>query len=63
MLTPRQIECLQLTADGREAKEIAYKWRVTYQYIRNLKMQTFDALGVETSAHAVAQGLRRGLIS
>ena len=62
MLTPRQIEALQLVADGRKAKQIADAMGIGQKAVENALVRTRETLGALNSAHAVALALRAGLI-
>ncbi len=62
-LTPREIECLTLLAEGKSSKEIAavlsIHWKTVTTHIDNAKLK----LGVETRIAAVVTAMRAGLIA
>jgi DNA-binding NarL/FixJ family response regulator len=61
-LTPRQVEVLQLTAEGLTAEEIAGRLGIGRETVRTHLKQVFGALEVHDRAQAVAVGLRNALI-
>ena len=62
LLTPREIQVLQLVAAGASAPEIAVQLFVTPATVRTHLKNTFEKLGVNDRASAVAEGMRRGLL-
>lgn len=59
---PREIEVLQLIADGYWYVEIAKILDIAMQTVKNHTYNMRERMGVKTTAGAVAIGLRRGLI-
>ena len=62
MLTPRQIEVVQLIARGLTSHEIAEELGVRPKTVENYKQRVFTRLGVQNQAHAVARCARMGLV-
>jgi DNA-binding NarL/FixJ family response regulator len=62
MLTPRQIEVVQLIARGFTSQEIAGELGVRPKTVENYKQRVFIRLGVQNQAHAVARCTRMGLV-
>ena len=62
MLTPRQTEILQLTADGCTVEMTAQELGTSKQTVRNQRSAVMEILGAENMIQAVAMGLRRKLI-
>lgn len=62
-LTPRQVEILQLIADGKTASEIAFALGISILTVKNHLVGVRHRLGAFSSAQAVAIGIRRGLIN
>jgi PAS domain S-box-containing protein len=61
-LTPRQLEVLQLAAQGCDGKEIAGRLVVSPATVRTHFGRIYDKYGVSDRAAAVAKALRDGLI-
>ena len=61
-LTPRQLEVLQLAAQGCDGKEIAERLVVSPATVRTHFGRIYDKYGVCDRAAAVAKALREGLI-
>jgi PAS domain S-box-containing protein len=61
-LTTRQLEILQLAADGRSGPEIAERLFVSPSTVKTHFKHIFAKLEAPDRASAVAKGLRRGLI-
>lgn len=61
-LTHRQLEILQLLADGCSTKEVAARLWVTHETVRTHLAHAFRALDVHGQAAAVARCLRAGVI-
>jgi DNA-binding NarL/FixJ family response regulator len=53
---------LQLLADGLQTKQIAAELSTSQETVKNDMMILRNELGADTTAQAVAMGLRRGLI-
>jgi DNA-binding CsgD family transcriptional regulator len=61
-LTARQLEVLQLAADGRSGPQIAERLFVSPSTVKTHFKHIFAKLEAPDRASAVATGLRRGLI-
>lgn len=61
-LSPRRTDYLQAIADGLTAVEAAEQWGVSHQAVKNELRLIRQILGADTTAQAVAMGLRRGFI-
>jgi DNA-binding NarL/FixJ family response regulator len=61
-LTPRQLEVLQLLAEGRSAKEIAASLAISSRTVEFHKYQTMEALGLHTSAELIHFAIKNGLV-
>jgi DNA-binding NarL/FixJ family response regulator len=61
-LSNREIEVLQLLADGMSNKEIASKLFISTQTVKTHIAHIFNKLGVNDRTEAVASALRRGLV-
>ncbi|MCC6367479.1 MAG: response regulator transcription factor [Bryobacterales bacterium] len=62
-LTARQIEVLQLLAEGRSAKEIGAILNISARTVEFHKYKMMDDLGVHSSAELVQYAIRHGLVS
>jgi DNA-binding NarL/FixJ family response regulator len=62
-LSDREIEVLQLLADGMSNKEIAGNLFISTQTVKTHIAHIFDKLGVSDRTEAVAAALRRGLVT
>jgi two-component system nitrate/nitrite response regulator NarL len=62
VITPRQVEILQLAAEGLSAPEIAETLVVAPGTVKTHFENIYERLGVKTRAAAVAQGVRLGLV-
>jgi DNA-binding NarL/FixJ family response regulator len=62
-LSDREIEVLQLLADGMSNKEIAAKLFISTQTVKTHIAHIFEKLGVSDRTEAVASALRRGLVT
>ena len=62
ILTPRELEVLNLAKLGYSNKQIALRFGISDQTIKNHFMTIYDKLGVHNRAHAVYVGLRDGII-
>ena len=62
-LSPRQVEVLQLVAEGMTYKEIGAKLYITKRTVRYHIDQIKEQLGVATRAEAVTYAVRVGLVS
>lgn len=61
-LTPRQVEILQLLADGRSTRQIAEEFHLSQVTVRNHIARLMANLGVHTRMQAVVAASRLGLI-
>lgn len=61
-LTPREMEILEMLADGTSNKSIAYQLDISEHTVKFHVASIFGKFGVNTRTEAVTQGLRRGLI-
>jgi DNA-binding CsgD family transcriptional regulator len=62
-LTPRELEVLELAADGRNAPKIAEELVVSVATVRTHFGNIYDKLDVGDRASAVAKAMRLGLIA
>jgi DNA-binding CsgD family transcriptional regulator len=62
MLTPREIECLQLCADGLSSWKIGRELAITERTATAHLASCMTKLVAETRMHAMAEGIRRGFI-
>ena len=62
-LTQRELEVLQLAADGLSNKEIAEKLVISEKTIKNHIANIFSKLQVNDRTHAILYALRKGLVS
>ena len=61
-LTPRQLEVLQLLAEGRSAKEIAGSLSISARTVEFHKYQMMESLGLHTSAELIHFAIKNGLV-
>jgi DNA-binding NarL/FixJ family response regulator len=62
MLTERELEVLGLMADGHSNASVARQLGISEETVKTYVKRVLGKLGVESRAHAVAFGLRHGLI-
>jgi DNA-binding NarL/FixJ family response regulator len=62
-LTRRELQVLQLIADGKSTKEIAAKLEVSVKTIETHRKQVMDKLGIHTTAGLTKYCIREGLTS
>ena len=62
-LTPREREVIQLLAEGKGAKEIAYDLKVSSKTIETHRRNIMQKLGVHTIAELTKYAIRQGLTS
>jgi DNA-binding CsgD family transcriptional regulator len=62
VLTPRELEVLQLSAEGRSARVAAEHLTISPATVRTHLENIYAKLGVSDKASAVATGLRLGVI-
>jgi len=61
-LTPRQLEVLQLLAEGRSAKEIASSLSISSRTVEFHKYQMMETLGLHTGAELIHFAIKNGLV-
>lgn len=61
-LTPREIDVLRLVAAGKANKEIAAQLSLTEETVKSHMRNILAKLGANDRTHAVAIGLKRGII-
>jgi DNA-binding NarL/FixJ family response regulator len=61
-LTPRQVEVLQLLAEGRSAKEIAASLGISARTVEFHKYQMMKTLGLPTNAELIHFAIKNGLV-
>lgn len=61
-LSPRERQCLQFAAQGMDKHEIADDLGVGFETVKTFWRKIFDKLGARNQAHAVAIGIREGII-
>jgi DNA-binding CsgD family transcriptional regulator len=61
-VTPRELEVLELVADGLSTREIARRLWVTEETVKTHVRRLHDRLGAKTRAHAVAIAFRSGIL-
>jgi DNA-binding NarL/FixJ family response regulator len=62
-LTPRQREILQLIAEGKSTKEIAFLIEVSIKTVETHRASLMDRLGIHDVAGLVIYSVERGLVS
>lgn len=62
-LSSRQIEILQLIAEGNSTKEIAYKLTLSVKTVEAHRKQLMDRLGIHDIAGLVRYAIKMGIIS
>jgi DNA-binding NarL/FixJ family response regulator len=62
-LTGRQREVLQMLAEGRSMKEIAYVLEIAHRTVRFHKYRIMEELGITTNSDLVKYAMRHGMIS
>jgi DNA-binding NarL/FixJ family response regulator len=62
-LTCRQREVLQMLAEGRSMKEIAYVLEIAHRTVRFHKYRIMEELGITTNSDLVKYAMRHGMIS
>jgi DNA-binding NarL/FixJ family response regulator len=61
-LTPRQLEVLQLLAEGGSAKEVAASLSISSRTVEFHKYQMMETLGLHTSAELIRFAIKNGLV-
>jgi two-component system, NarL family, nitrate/nitrite response regulator NarL len=62
VLTPRERQVLELTADGLTAPEMSSRLDVSTATVKTHMLHVYEKLGVSERAAAVAQAMRRGIL-
>ena len=62
VLTPREVDVLRLVAEGNANKEIAAQLSLTEETVKSHIRSILGKLGAKDRTHAVALGLKRGII-
>jgi DNA-binding NarL/FixJ family response regulator len=62
-LTPRQVEVLQLLAEGRSAKEIGASLEISARTVEFHKYQLMETLGIHNSAELIHFAIKHGLVA
>jgi len=62
-LSPRQQEVLQLIAEGKSAKEVAAKLRISTRTVEFHKYRMMEQLNIKTSAELVQYAVKHAIIS
>jgi len=62
-LTPRQREVLQLIAEGKSAKEIAFALGISVKTVEFHKASIMDELGIRTTAELTRYAIEQGILS
>jgi DNA-binding NarL/FixJ family response regulator len=62
-LTERQVEVLQMLAEGRSLKEIADILQITYRTVRFHKFGLMEELGITSNLELVRYAMKQGMIS
>jgi DNA-binding NarL/FixJ family response regulator len=63
ILSPRELEVLQLLAEGKSTKEIAYRLNVSIKTIETHRKNISEKLGISSVAELTKYALREGLTS
>jgi DNA-binding NarL/FixJ family response regulator len=61
-LTAREVQILQLVANGMPNKQIAHRLGISEKTVRNHVSNIYEKLGIYDRAHAVIYAIRKGLI-
>jgi DNA-binding NarL/FixJ family response regulator len=62
-LSDRQREVLQMFAEGRSMKEIAYALNISHRTVRFHKYRIMDELGIKTNSELVQYAIKHSIIS
>jgi len=62
-LTERQREVLQMLAEGRSMKEIAFVLEISHRTVRFHKARIMEELGITTNSELVKYAMKQGIIS
>ena len=61
-LTPREMEIIQLIADGLKNRQIAKKLHISYTTVKNNRSNIYKKLDCHNEGEVVALCFRKGLI-
>jgi len=61
-LTPKEVKVLQMIAEGNTVRQIAIEMKLSPHYIKGLKRNIYVVLDAVSATHAVAIGMRKGII-
>lgn len=61
-LTPREVQILQMLADGCSPHEVAERLVISPKTVRNHLTKVYDKLGVNSRSQAIVEALRYGMI-
>jgi DNA-binding NarL/FixJ family response regulator len=61
-LTPREVQILQMLADGCSPHEVAERLVISPKTVRNHLTKVYDKLGVNSRSQAIVEALRHGMI-
>ena len=61
-LSTKEIQVLQLAADGLDSAGIAEELETTTQVVKNLAYRACIKIGADSRCHAVAVGFRKGIL-
>lgn len=61
-LTPRELQILQILADGVSPQEVAERLYISPKTVRNHLTKVYDKLGVNSRSQAIVEALRHGMI-
>ena len=61
-LSPRELEIVQLIADGSSGPEIAAEVQIAHETVRSHVRNAMDKVGARSRAHLVAKALGEGLV-
>jgi DNA-binding CsgD family transcriptional regulator len=62
-LTDRQREVLQMLAEGRSMKEIAYILQITHRTVRFHKSRIMEELSLTSNSELVQYAIKHGIIT
>lgn len=62
LLTPRQLEIMQLIADGASTAQCAEALSITPKTVRNHLTRIYEALGVDSRSQAVVEAIKHRLV-
>jgi two-component system response regulator NreC len=62
-LTPREVEVLGLISEGYSTRDLAGVLGISELTVRTYRTHVLNRLGVHSIAHAIAVGIRQGVIA